>query len=204
MSTPRFHKRKLPTQKRSEELVQAILEAAIRICKTKGKSFTTAEISVAAGVSVGSLYQYFPNKDSILFALHKLEWQTTREKVAIELLKPNVTFTERVTSAIHAFLESEVQEIPLRNALKESDNLFKQTADFKELKDRSIREFAYLLRTECRSLKLSEARALAELLIYQTTSFASFLNEKPRSAREAAFLNSRFHKTLIDLITTSG
>lgn len=60
--------RKQPQQARSTELVAAILDAAVQVLTKQGaQRFTTARVAEKAGVSVGSLYQYFPNKASILF-----------------------------------------------------------------------------------------------------------------------------------------
>jgi len=70
--------RKKPQQVRSTRLVADILEAAIRVLTRDGAHrFTTARVAEAAGVSVGSLYQYFPNKEAILFRLQANEWGQT-------------------------------------------------------------------------------------------------------------------------------
>jgi AcrR family transcriptional regulator len=62
--------RKMPGQARSEETVGVILEASARILESDGlRGFNTNAIAAKAGVSVGSLYQYFPNKDSIVLTL---------------------------------------------------------------------------------------------------------------------------------------
>jgi AcrR family transcriptional regulator len=62
--------RKTPGQKRSVATVAAILEAAARILETRGlDSYSTNEVAARAGVSIGSLYQYFPSKDAITRAL---------------------------------------------------------------------------------------------------------------------------------------
>jgi AcrR family transcriptional regulator len=64
--------RKQPKQSRSNELVSIILEAAAQVLAKEGAArFTTAWVAEKAGVSVGSLYQYFPNKASILLALER-------------------------------------------------------------------------------------------------------------------------------------
>ena len=63
-------RRRNPTQERSREMVEWILEAALRLFSEKGyKLTTTNKIAELAGVSVGSLYHYFPNKESILLEL---------------------------------------------------------------------------------------------------------------------------------------
>ncbi len=72
MATPtrRFEPRKQPVQPRAAETRDRILTAATRIFSRHGYSAgTTNRIAEEAGVSVGSLYQYFPNKDAILVAL---------------------------------------------------------------------------------------------------------------------------------------
>src|SRR5580700_9206743 len=62
--------RKAPGQARSQETVAVILEASARILESDGvRGFNTNTIAARAGVSIGSLYQYFPNKDSIVLAL---------------------------------------------------------------------------------------------------------------------------------------
>lgn len=63
--------RKTPRQSRALVTVEAILEAATHILVESGYSrLNTNEVARRAGVSVGSLYQYFPNKQSLLAELH--------------------------------------------------------------------------------------------------------------------------------------
>jgi AcrR family transcriptional regulator len=62
--------RKSPRQQRSRRTVARILDAAAHIFHEQGYAgATTNDIADEAGVSIGSLYQYFPNKDALLLAL---------------------------------------------------------------------------------------------------------------------------------------
>jgi AcrR family transcriptional regulator len=63
--------RKIPRQRRSREQVEKILSATRAILQEKGAAAVTAvTIAREAGVSVGSFYQYFPNKKAVLIALY--------------------------------------------------------------------------------------------------------------------------------------
>jgi AcrR family transcriptional regulator len=64
--------RKTPVQARSTASVEAILQATIQVLLKEGKlKLTTTRVAHRAGVSVGTLYQYFPNKSALLQALLK-------------------------------------------------------------------------------------------------------------------------------------
>jgi AcrR family transcriptional regulator len=75
--------RKAPTQRRATATVEAILEAAARILETQGlelEGYTTNAVAERAGVSIGSLYQYFPNRDALTAALIERETATLLEQ----------------------------------------------------------------------------------------------------------------------------
>lgn len=72
--------RKPPQQSRSRVTVTTILDAAVRIMDQEGAdAATTTRIAEVAGVSVGTLYQYFGNRDSILDALQDREFERATE-----------------------------------------------------------------------------------------------------------------------------
>ncbi|OIK07922.1 hypothetical protein BIV23_02450 [Streptomyces monashensis] len=81
--------RKRPRQERSQETYEAIVEAAAQLFERDGYTRTTTNrITERAGVSIGSLYQYFPNKDALLYAVgeqHVRHLQAELADVAAEL-----------------------------------------------------------------------------------------------------------------------
>jgi len=81
----RVSPRKQPLQERSRETVRAILEAAAHVFADRGSDgATTDAIAARAGVSIGSLYQYFPSKQALLATLaacHRLETRAALEPV---------------------------------------------------------------------------------------------------------------------------
>lgn len=72
LADPRVQPRKRPRQARSRALVAAILQATARVLVREGYAGTTTNrVAEVAGVSIGSLYQYFPTKEALVAALHE-------------------------------------------------------------------------------------------------------------------------------------
>jgi AcrR family transcriptional regulator len=71
--------RKHPVQARSRETVATILEAAAHVLERRGYvGLTTNHVAARAGVSIGSIYQYFPDKDALLAALTERDVQAVQ------------------------------------------------------------------------------------------------------------------------------
>jgi AcrR family transcriptional regulator len=97
--------RKSPSQGRSKILVNAIIEACQRILTEEGiEELTTNRIADVAGVTVGSLYQYFPNKEAILANLFS-------EKIAAETDQISRDTSIRVASKVNVSLRSTLREL---------------------------------------------------------------------------------------------
>ena len=96
--------RKTPVQERSQATVEAILEATIQVlAQMGGEHLTTTVIAQRAGVSVGTLYQYFPNKQSVLHGV--LEMHLTKVVVALEGVS-HATRGERVAVMAQRLVEA--------------------------------------------------------------------------------------------------
>jgi len=108
----RLELRKKPQQERSIQRLQAILEAAVDLFTTKGIAETTmSEIAARAGISIGSLYQFFPQKVAVIKALH-----------------------DRFTTHLDGFIQQVFKGVETREdaAQRASDGLFEIYAMFKQ------------------------------------------------------------------------
>lgn len=125
----RINPRKLPTQERSKQLVDSLLSATANILVRRGyEGLTTNRVADEAGVSVGSLYQYFPNKESLVEALirrwsdglmetiadHYLEVRNESIETAVDTMVRAALDSTRVDAKLHRIL---TQQIPNVNAL---------------------------------------------------------------------------------------
>jgi AcrR family transcriptional regulator len=115
--------RKRPRQARSRALVDAILDATARVLVRDGyAALTTNAVAALAGVSIGSLYQYFPNKDALVLALrerhsHQMQALIMGEVARWEMAEPGATLTGLLTRAIHAAMEAHRLEPALHRVL---------------------------------------------------------------------------------------
>lgn len=131
--SPRISSRKQPKQARSTELVAAILEAAVQVLTKEGAArFTTARVADKAGVSVGSVYQYFPNKAAILFRLQSDEWRQTTDLLRAILEDGARPPLERLRALVHAFVRSECEEATMRTALNDAAPLYRDAPEAQE------------------------------------------------------------------------
>ncbi len=102
-------KRRIPRQARAAETVTTILEAAAQILEAGGlAAFTTNAVAERAGVSIGTLYQYFVDKNALLMALARQEMGTALVEVGRALSgvddpTPESRVRAMVRAMVHAF-----------------------------------------------------------------------------------------------------
>ena len=113
--------RKKPIQTRSTVTVDAIVEATIRILRQDGwAACTTTRIAALAGVSVGSLYQYFPNRNAIAVEIIRQRTRTYLAAVLAADLTVAATPGEAVDRAIAAFVIEKRKGLDVSLALRDA------------------------------------------------------------------------------------
>ena len=118
---------------------EIILEAAIRVLRRQGAvGFTTTRVAEAAGISVGSLYQYYPNKASLLFQIHEQEDERTWSEIVAILEETETPPRQRVVRAVDRFFETEGEEAELRRALQDAAVLYRDSPEFREHMSRVV------------------------------------------------------------------
>lgn len=185
--SPRISSRKQPRQARSTELVGAILEAAVQVLAKEGAHrFTTARVAEKAGVSVGSVYQYFPNKAAILFRLQADEWRETTSLLRDILEDTSRPPLARLRALIHAFIRSECEEAAMRVALHDAAPLYRDAPEAQEARH-SSQHFIQAFMAETLPETPEPTRALAADLIKRTMStVVKEFSETPRTPDEIA------------------
>jgi AcrR family transcriptional regulator len=201
--------RKRPKQARSTDLVAAILEAAAQVLAEEGAPrFTTARVAERAGVSVGSIYQYFPNKAAILFRLQSDEWRQTSELLRHILEDVRRPPLERLRALVQAFIGSECEEAAMRVALNDAAPLYRDAPEAREARASGDRTMQVFMREALPEASESTRALAADLITTTLSKVGKQFSESPRSPAEietyAGAMADMFCTYLERLAGTSG
>lgn len=140
-ASPPITPRKRPVQARSRHTVQSILEATAQVLVHLGyASATTGAVAERAGVSIGSLYQYYPNKEALVAGLIELHvrqvidmvasaLQATRQASLAQMLRAVVRASldaHRLNPALHKVL---MEQVPRTGELAVAFGISQQLTD---------------------------------------------------------------------------
>lgn len=184
-SHPPLSPRRQPQQARSNDLVAAILEAAVQVLAKEGaQRFTTTRVAERAGVSVGSIYQYFPNKAAILFRLQSDEWRQTTGMLSAILDDRSVPPLERLRALVHAFVRSECEEAGMRVALGDAAPLYRDAPEARAAKAAGARTLRRFMREALPDAARTVRTRAADLVWDTLGAVGRQFSGSPRSAAE--------------------
>lgn len=114
--------RKTPVQSRSRVTVDAILEATIQVLLSEGMArLTTTRVSERAGVSVGTMYQYFPNKLALIIALNESYLNALAERVEETCTRmAGQSASQMVAALVETYWTAKTERVDLTQALYRS------------------------------------------------------------------------------------
>ena len=158
--------RRRPKQHRARQTVEAVLDAVVRLLKRDGsKAITTNRIAEVAGVSIGSVYQYFPDKRAIFTALHQRHVDQIDRMVQTKLVEHATSSIEELVRAmVEAMVEAhaidpELYELLMTEVPHRADG----TRDF------AVRlHGAFLLAISSRAHELKKRRDLDKVVFVVT------------------------------------
>jgi AcrR family transcriptional regulator len=148
---------------------------------------TTNKIAARAGVSIGSLYQYFPNKDAILVALmeqHLSEVRTVVERSMIEMQDVTVPIHQALSSLLRGLMDLHDANPNLTRALSE-DVVERYLADAtpREMEESFTRETERLLRRRP-DVRSGDYTVMADVLVRTTEDLTRWLVHKTRAKKD--------------------
>jgi|SRR5215472_5095049 len=178
-----LEKRRHPKQRRARQTVEAVLDAVIRILKREGiRAITTNRIAEVAGVSVGSVYQYFPDKQAIFVALHRRHIDRVDRIIQTALVEhATAPLDDLMRAMIEGMIEAHSSDLELYHLLATSvPHRADGTSDF------AVRlHGAFQLALASRSHELQPGRDLDRLAfvvanLVESLSHAALFRRPPR------------------------
>lgn len=114
--------RKRPRQARAAATLDAIFEATVQLLVAIGpQRLTTTRVAQRAGVSVGTMYQYFPHKQALIYALNERYLEALAEKIEVTCSLANgVTLDEMVRALIDTYWRAKTERADVTRALYRS------------------------------------------------------------------------------------
>jgi AcrR family transcriptional regulator len=142
-------RRKTPRQARAEATLDAIREATIQVLLAEGeRRLTTTRVAERAGVSVGTMYQYFPHKQALLHAV--LQWHLAHISGAVEAACQGCRgrpAAEMPDGLVDAFLDAKTERLDVTKALYPIVKDLDSTTLLATATDRNVATTAALLAT---------------------------------------------------------
>ena len=179
-----FEPRKTPLQARSTVTVEAISEATIQVLLSHGADrLTTTRVAQRAGVSVGTLYQYYPHKRSLLFAV--LENHLCHVVATVEAACESAChkpLAEMIREMVEAFVDAKMDRVDISAALYRVAADVGGPALIKRINQRSRKAVEAMLETAADIKSAPDQCAIDIMLSAMSGAMRSLLEARPSPA----------------------
>jgi AcrR family transcriptional regulator len=193
--------RKRPRQARSKATVDTILQASARVLVKRGfDGFTTNEVATTAGVSIGSLYQYFPNKEALVAALVIGHVEEMSAAILSELTRvAQLPMAQAVRAVIELTIRAHAIDPELHQVLTAQVPRVGRLAKLRELDAITHRMVAGMLAARRSELAIRDPEVASfvlvsaiEAIVHRAVLFSPERLRDPRLVDEACALVTRY------------
>lgn len=165
--------KKQAKQQRAIATVAAIVEAATYILRHNGAvGFTANKVAEKAGVNIASFYQYYPNKEALLFHIIKINWEKQLAKLSPVLTRPGSDHARKLKDFLREFFMIEAAEADLRQALRVASVDLRDTVEFQELIAEGARLIKAFIENAVKKQSPDDLEFNVKFIVLLTTSFA--------------------------------
>ncbi len=184
----------MPSQERSRKRALRILDAAARIFADGGYEATTTEaIAKAAGTSIGSLYQFFPNKHAIFHAIAARHLEHARllfdEFVGGPALE--LSWEELLGRSIDAFAKMDREDPDFRAVWTNWDVAGQFVVAGAQMNREFARRIETVLAAKARALPKARRAVVASMIVEVVTAMLFYAVRKDRAAAEAVISETK-------------
>lgn len=170
---PNISPKKLPRQRRAIATVDALIEAATYILSHEGLGgFTANKVAEKAGVNIASLYQYFPNKEALIFHIVQQTWTRQLERIVPILARPGPDHATKLRDFLREFFLTEAAEVDLRRALRTASVDLRETDEFKSLLSEGANLMKNFIAEAVRDEPPEDLQFVVDFVVLLITSFA--------------------------------
>lgn len=172
-------------QQRSIATVGALVESANYILKHNGpRGFTANKVAEKAGVNIASFYQYFPNKEALLFYIAQTTWEQQFAKLSPILTRRGSDHACKLRDFIREFFMIEAAEADLRKALRVASIDLKDTSEFRELIAKGTEQTKAFIKEAVAVQDAGQLDFNADFIVMLVTSFAERTTDERSSGAD--------------------
>jgi len=187
--------RRTPRQDRARETVRAILQAAADSISSEGyAAASTNRIAARAGVSIGSLYQYFPDKQAILSRLLEEHRKTVRpliEQSLKEFADPKIPFAITMRALFERLVEVHSRDPRLSRALSEEVPYPEEAREQQRIDNRRYTEEVARILRRRPDIHVHHPEAAAHVLVQATSALSRWaVHDAPETLDGEAVVNA--------------